>query len=79
MTGAMANVAGLIVSAMIWASDPNAASCKTNVCEVVPIVLLPGVPVIAPELALSESPAGRGGVTSQLYGAVPPVPVRVAL
>lgn len=64
MVGTMANVAGLIVSVMIWASDPNAASCKTNVREVVPIVLLPGVPVIAPELAFSESSAGRGGVTS---------------
>lgn len=76
--GVMANVAGLIVSVMIWASDPNAASCKTNVWVVVPTVLLPGVPVIVPELASSESPAGRGGVTSQLYGAVPPAPVSVA-
>ncbi len=79
MAGAMANVAGLIVSVMIWASDPNAASCKTNVCVVVPMVLLPGVPLIVPVLAFSESPAGRGGVTTQLYGAVPPVPVSVAL
>lgn len=51
----------------------------TNVCGVEPIELFPGVPVIVPLLASKESPEGNDGVTSQIYGGVPPVPFIVAL
>ena len=71
-SGAVIVMLSAFVAALLFASF----TCTVMLLVPVPV----GVPVIAPELAFSDNPAGKvPTVTDQVYGGVPPVAASVAL
>jgi hypothetical protein len=72
-TVAVAVGAAFTVSSKFAVAFAFAASITDTVCVFFATTAV-GVPLTAPVAVLNVSPAGRGGVTAYVRGAVPPAP-----